>query len=76
MTSNQIDEKVILRIPKIPRVHWILFLLTVFTTLLAVAIMEGAQILDNPLGLELNFTPGPRFAEKVTHKSRYKYNNI
>ncbi len=51
MTSNQIDEKVILRIPKIPRVHWILFLLTVFTTLLAGALMEGAQILDNPLDL-------------------------
>ena len=51
MTTNQIDEKVILRIPKIPRVHWILFLLTVFTTLLAGAIMEGAQILDNPLDL-------------------------
>ena len=51
MTSNQIDGKVILRIPKIPRVHWILFLLTVFTTLLAGAIMEGAQILDNPLDL-------------------------
>ena len=51
MTSNQIDEKVILRIPKIPMVHWILFLLTVFTTLLAGAIMEGAQILDNPLDL-------------------------
>ena len=51
MTSNQIDEKVILRIPKIPRVHWILFLSTVFTTLLAGAIMEGAQILDNPLDL-------------------------
>ena len=51
MTSNQIDEKVILRIPKVPRVHWILFLLTVFTTLLAGAIMEGAQILDNPLDL-------------------------
>ena len=32
-------------------VHWILFLLTVFTTLLAGAIMEGAQILDNPLDL-------------------------
>ena len=51
MTSNQIDEKVILRIPKVPRIHWILFLLTVFTTLLAGAIMEGAQILDNPLDL-------------------------
>ena len=51
MTSNQMDEKVILKIPKIPRVHWILFLLTVFTTLLAGAIMEGAQILDNPLDL-------------------------
>ena len=60
MTSYQIDEKVILRIPKIPRVHWILFLLTVFTTLLAGAIMEGAQILDNPLdlikGMPFSFT--------------------
>ena len=60
MTSNQIDEKVILRIPKIPRVHWILFLLTVFTTLLAGAIMEGAKILENPLelfkGIPFSFT--------------------
>jgi membrane-associated protease RseP (regulator of RpoE activity) len=42
-------EKVILRIPKIPRVHWILFLLTVFTTMLAGAMMEGAQIWENPI---------------------------
>ena len=53
-------EKVILRIPKIPRVHWILFLLTIFTTLLAGAIMEGAQIFSNPLeifkGIPFSFT--------------------
>ena len=53
-------EKVILRIPKIPRVHWILFLLTIFTTLLAGAIMEGAQIVSNPLeifkGIPFSFT--------------------
>ena len=42
-------EKVILRIPKISRIHWILFLLTIFTTLFAGAIMEGAQIYSNPL---------------------------
>ena len=55
-----IAEKVILRIPKIPRVHWILFLLTIFTTLLAGAIMEGAQIFSNPLeifkGTPFSFT--------------------
>ena len=55
-----IAEKVILRIPKIPRVHWILFLLTIFTTLLAGAIMEGAQIVSNPLeifkGIPFSFT--------------------
>ncbi|MDP6339431.1 MAG: site-2 protease family protein [Candidatus Marinimicrobia bacterium] len=43
------QEKVILRIPKIPRIHWVLFLLTVFTTLLAGAMMEGARIWENPL---------------------------
>ncbi len=53
-------EKVILRIPKIPRIHWILFLLTIFTTLFAGAIMEGAQIYSNPLeifkGVPFSFT--------------------
>ena len=53
-------EKVILRIPKIPRIHWILFLLTIFTTLFAGAIMEGAQIYSNPLeifkGIPFSFT--------------------
>ena len=53
-------EKVILIIPKIPRVHWILFLLTIITTLLAGAIMEGAQIVSNPLeifkGIPFSFT--------------------
>ncbi|MEA1881574.1 MAG: site-2 protease family protein [Candidatus Marinimicrobia bacterium] len=42
-------EKVILRIPKIPRIHWVLFLLTVFTTLLAGAMMDGARIWENPM---------------------------
>ena len=53
-------EKVILRIPKIPRIHWILFLLTIFTTLFAGALMEGAQIYSNPLeifkGIPFSFT--------------------
>ena len=53
-------EKVILRIPKISRIHWILFLLTIFTTLFAGAIMEGAQIYSNPLeifkGMPFSFT--------------------
>ena len=53
-------EKVILRIPKISRIHWILFLLTIFTTLFSGAIMEGAQIFSNPLeifkGIPFSFT--------------------
>ena len=53
-------EKVILRIPKISRIHWILFLLTIFTTLFAGALMEGAQIYSNPLeifkGIPFSFT--------------------
>ena len=54
------NEKVILRIPKIPRVHWILLLLTIITTLLSGAIMEGARVFSNPLeiikGIPFSFT--------------------
>ena len=60
MTNSQIDDKVILRIPSIPRIHLVLFFLTVFTTLLAGALMEGAKILENPLellkGIPFSFT--------------------
>ena len=40
---------VILRIPSIPRIHWVLFFLTILTTLMAGAMMEGARIWENPL---------------------------
>ena len=54
------NEKVILRIPKIPKVHWILLLLTIITTLLSGAIMEGARVFSNPLeiikGIPFSFT--------------------
>ena len=60
MTNSQIDDKVILRIPSIPRIHLVLFFLTVFTTLLAGALMEGAKILEKPLellkGIPFSFT--------------------
>jgi membrane-associated protease RseP (regulator of RpoE activity) len=60
MTNSQIDDKVILRIPSIPRIHLLLFFLTVFTTLLAGALMEGAKVLENPLellkGIPFSFT--------------------
>ena len=60
MTNSQIDDKVILRIPSIPRIHLVLFFLTVFTTLLAGALMEGAKVLENPLellkGIPFSFT--------------------
>jgi membrane-associated protease RseP (regulator of RpoE activity) len=46
---SESKERIILRIPKIPRIHWVLFLLTIFTTLLAGAMMEGARIWENPL---------------------------
>ena len=46
---SESEERVILRIPKIPRIHWVLFLLTIFTTLLAGAMMEGARFWENPL---------------------------
>jgi len=44
-------EDVIFHIPKISRIHWVLFLLTIFTTLLAGAIMEGVLIFNNPYGI-------------------------
>lgn len=54
------DDKVILKIPKIPKLHLGLFLATVFTTLLAGAMMEGANIFTNPFeivkGIPFSFT--------------------
>ena len=47
MIDNQ--QNIIFRIPKISRIHWILFLLTIFTTLLAGAMMEGALVFSKPL---------------------------
>ena len=46
---SESEERVILRIPKIPRIHLALFLLTIITTLLAGAMMEGARFWENPL---------------------------
>jgi len=45
------EQDVIFRIPKISRIHWILFILTIFTTLLAGAMMEGASVFNNPLDI-------------------------
>lgn len=44
-------DKVILRIPKIPRLNKILFFLTLFTTILAGTMMEGGIPWQNPLDL-------------------------
>ena len=44
-------KPIIIRFPKIPRINLILFLLTIFTTLLAGAIMEGVNPLQNPFGI-------------------------
>ena len=41
-------DNVILRIPKISKTHQILFILTVITTLIAGAVMQGGQPFTNP----------------------------
>ena len=43
------EKDVVFRIPKISRLHWGLFISTIFTTLLAGAIMEGALVFSNCL---------------------------
>jgi len=54
------EDKVILRIPKIPKLHLGLFLATILTTLIAGAMMEGANIFSNPIeitkGIPFSFT--------------------
>ncbi len=53
-------DDILFRIPKISRTHSVLFLLTVLTTLLAGALMEGANIFTDPLsiiqGIPFSFT--------------------
>ncbi len=44
-------KPIVIRFPKIPRINLILFILTVFTTLLAGALMEGVNPIQNPLGI-------------------------
>ena len=44
-------KPIVIKFPKIPPVNLILFLLTIFTTLLAGAIMEGVNPLNNPFGI-------------------------
>jgi len=43
------EDRVILRIPKIPRINIILFFATIFTTLLAGSLMEGVNPIKEPL---------------------------
>ncbi len=54
------EDKVIFRIPQIPKLHMGLFIATVFTTLLAGAMMEGANIFSDPFeitkGIPFSFT--------------------
>ena len=49
------EQDIIFRIPKISRIHWILFLSTIFTTLLAGAMMEGALVFSKPLEILKGF---------------------
>jgi membrane-associated protease RseP (regulator of RpoE activity) len=45
------NKPIVIEFPKIPRINLILFILTIFTTLLAGAIMEGVNPLKNPVGI-------------------------
>ena len=45
------QEPIVLRLPKIPKIHVILFLITILTTLAAGALMAGVNLLNNPLGI-------------------------
>ena len=49
------EQDVIFRIPKISRIHWVLFISTIFTTLLAGAMMEGALVFSKPLEILKGF---------------------
>ena len=44
-------KAIVIKFPKIPRINLLLFIATIFTTLLAGAIMEGVNPLKNPLGI-------------------------
>ena len=54
------DDEVLFRLPKVPRINAILFLLTILTTLFAGALMEGANVFGNPWsitqGIPFSFT--------------------
>ena len=45
------EKKVVLRIPEIPRINVILFFITILTTLLAGAMMEGGDVFTHPMEL-------------------------
>lgn len=45
------NKPIVIKFPKIPRINLVLFILTIFTTLLAGAIMEGVNPLKNPVGI-------------------------
>jgi len=44
-------KPIVIKFPKIPRINIILFILTIFTTLLAGTIMEGINPIKNPFGI-------------------------
>lgn len=53
-------DDILFKLPKIPRINVILFLLTILTTLFAGALMEGANLIANPWsiisGIPFSFT--------------------
>ncbi len=53
--ENETPGKVILKIPKISRIHWILFLATILTTLLAGSLMAGGQPWSQPADILKGF---------------------
>ena len=57
MNQIKISQKddILFKIPKISKLHFTLFLLTVISTLLSGALMQGANIISNPLSIIKGF---------------------
>jgi len=61
-------DSVILRIPNISKTHQILFILTVITTLMAGAVMQGGQPFTNPGEIMKDFKKLPRLVGSIDEK--------
>lgn len=51
LIKARFKKPIVIRFPKIPPIHLLLFLVTVLTTMLAGALMDGINPIQNPLGI-------------------------